>query len=484
MRLFSLLLFCLSIARFSSAQSASEIPPVPREFRGAWVATVSNIDWPSRKNLSTQEQQRELVAILDLAAELNLNAIMLQIRPAADAFYPSAIEPWSVWLTGEQGRAPNPPWDPLAFAIGHAHARGLELHAWVNPFRAATSKGPFATNHISRTHPELVVSYGNYLWIDPTSEEAQRHVLRVIEDVLRRYDLDGIVFDDYFFPYPEAGVSFPDDGGYQRYRSGGGTLSHDDWRRDRVNTFVRRASELVHRTRPQARFGISPFGIWRPGHPAGIQGMDPYVQLYADSRLWLAEGWVDWLGPQLYWPIDKDAQSFPKLLEWWAQQNPRNRHVVAGTGLYRLGESSANAFDAKEVMDQLAIVRRTRGAHGEVHYRMKELMKDTLGVATRMKSGPYRFDALLPAATWLDDTPPRGPVVRFENNALSWQHPEPDDVRAWVVYARTGGKWWVEVVPAQRRSLPLGNGAQKPDLLAVTAVDRLGNESPHAIVRP
>ncbi len=474
----------LLITLTAGAWASVEIPSISREYRGVWLSTVSNIDWPSRPGLPSRQQQEELIAILDRAQEMNLNMVLFQVRPAADAFYLSDIEPWSRWLTGQQGRAPGVPWDPLEFAVREAHARGLELHAWVNPFRAGTDNGPYSEKHVSRKHPELVVQYGKYLWINPTKEAAQQYVLRVIEDLLQRYEVDGIVFDDYFYPYPQNGIEFPDHGEYQRFKAGGGMLSHAEWRRERVNTFVRRAAEKTHQTRPSARFGISPFGIWRPGHPSGIVGMDPVNEIYADSRLWLTEGWVDWLAPQLYWRIDKDGQEFPKLLEWWAQQNPMNRHVVAGLGLYRLGEGSANNYEAQEVIDQLAIVRRTHGAHGEVHFPMNAIMENKLGVSKQMKKSHYNTPALLPPATWLDSRPPTGPLVSFDNNELSWRHPSLNDVRLWVVYAQTHGKWWIDIVPPQQQSLKLGSGKEPPDVIAVTAVDHLGNESSPAMVRP
>ncbi|RYG69763.1 hypothetical protein EON77_14425, partial [bacterium] len=259
-----------------------EPAPMPREFRGVWVATVDNIDWPSRRNLSTAQQKAELLHILDVAQSMNLNAVIFQVRPSADALYPSKYEPWSEYLTGLQGRAPNPRWDPLEFACREAHARGLELHCWFNPYRAKhpAQKGPLARNHIAVTNPAVVKTYARYLWMDPGERRVQERSLNVMLDVVRRYDVDGVHIDDYFYPYQEknsAGrlIPFPDGPSYARYKKGGGTLTKPDWRRRNVDTFIENAYEGIHRTKPWVKFGISPFGIYRSGYPKGIEaGVD------------------------------------------------------------------------------------------------------------------------------------------------------------------------------------------------------------------
>ncbi|HEU5397235.1 MAG TPA: family 10 glycosylhydrolase, partial [Verrucomicrobiae bacterium] len=281
-------------------------PPVPHEFRGAWISVVAtNQDWPSKPGLSAQEQKAELVALLDRAVQLHLNAIVFQVRPACDAVYASSIEPWSACLTGIQGNAPEPYYDPLAFAVAEAHKRGLELHAWFNPFRAwhFQSKSPVAPNHISRTHPELVRRYGSQLWLDPGDPEVRNYVDRVVLDVVKRYDIDGVQFDDYFYPYPEKDVEgrplpFPDEATWKRYGLANG-FDLADWRRQNINQFVAKVYHDIKAAKPWVKFGISPFGIWRPENPAPIRGMDAYATLYADSRRWLASGWVDYLAPQL-----------------------------------------------------------------------------------------------------------------------------------------------------------------------------------------
>ncbi|HVR44010.1 MAG TPA: family 10 glycosylhydrolase, partial [Thermoanaerobaculia bacterium] len=292
-------LLALLLTACASLTPLPDAPPeIAREFRGVWVATVKNIDWPSRPGLPAEQQQRELFAILDRAKELNFNAVIFQVRPAGDAMYRSEIEPWSEFLTGEMGRDPG--WDPLAFAVEQAHARGLELHAWLNPYRARHQepRAPASPTHLSVTHPHLVREYGSYLWMDPGEPEVRERTMAVVLDLVRRYDLDGIHFDDYFYPYPEndaagAPIEFPDEPSWTRYLAGGGTLARDDWRRENVDRLVRDLSIAIRRDAPRVKFGISPFGNWRPRHPEGIEGFDAYGRIYADSRRWLAEGWVD-----------------------------------------------------------------------------------------------------------------------------------------------------------------------------------------------
>jgi len=238
-----------------------------------WIATVGNIDWPSKPGLPVAQQQAELRGLLDDARKLNLNVVILQVRPGCDALYASRFEPWSEYLSGRMGQAPSPKWDPLQFACDEAHARGLELHAWVNPFRARyqEARSPISADHVSRTHPGWVVNYGSYLWLDPGLPEARDWSLRVITDIVRRYDVDGLHIDDYFYPYPEKDgavlIPFPDDASYARYRRDGGRLERDDWRRGNVDGFVERLDAAVHAEKPWVKFGISPFGIWRPGSP-------------------------------------------------------------------------------------------------------------------------------------------------------------------------------------------------------------------------
>ncbi|HEU4417476.1 MAG TPA: family 10 glycosylhydrolase, partial [Planctomycetota bacterium] len=305
-----LLLECLLLVGCTACTqvTAQETPEsaLVREFRGAWVATVGNSDWPSRPGLPVATLRAELDAIVQRSVELKLNALVFQVRPCADAFYASRLEPWSEWLTGVQGQAPAEGFDPLAYVIARCHEQGLQLHAWFNPYRAShhSSKSAVSKEHVLARLPSACVPYGPYQWMDPGDERAAKWSLAVIQDVVQRYDVDGVHIDDYFYPYPEKGQAFPDERSFATYREKGGRLAVADWRRANIDSFVQRMYEVVHEARPWVQVGISPFGIARPGVPEGIKaGIDQYAQLYADVRKWLREGWLDYLTPQLYWPI-------------------------------------------------------------------------------------------------------------------------------------------------------------------------------------
>src|SRR5665213_926532 len=349
-------------------------PPVQREFRGLWVATVNNIDWPSQRGLDSAHQKQELLAILDRAAALHFNVVVLQVRASCDAFYESKIEPWSEYLTGRMGQAPSPFYDPPQFAVAEAHKRGLELHAWFNPYRVRMRdlKTPVAHNHVSVKHPGWVRTYGPFLWLDPAEPSARDYSLKVVMDVVRRYDIDGVHLDDYFYPYPEKAndreINFPDDVLWQRYRGQGGKMSQADWRRENVDRFVQTVYQAIKKEKPWVKFGISPFGIWRPYQPPPISGFDAYDKLYCDSRQWLAEGWLDYCAPQLYWPVEQKAQSFPVLLQWWAGQNLRHRTLLAGM---KVGGWKDVADDAKEEAREIELTRRQSGVGGVILWHAK-----------------------------------------------------------------------------------------------------------------
>ena len=398
--------------RLQPAPELAVLPPeAPREFRAAWVATVGNIDWPSKRGLSSAEQQAEMHAMLDSAAALGLNAIIFQVRTAADALYDSKLEPWSEYLTGVQGQAPEPFYDPLAMWISEAHKRGLELHAWFNPFRArqTTARSPQAASHLSRTHPAWVKSYGeNQLWIDPGEPDAANHSIAVFQDVLSRYDVDGIHIDDYFYPYAETDkitkqeLDFPDEPSWQRYLNGGGQLTRADWRRQNVTSLVQRIHDTVRATKPWVRFGVSPFGLGKPAlRPAGISGFSQYDKLYADVELWLAKGWLDYLVPQLYWPRAQTAQAFGPLLQYWHAQNPQGRHIWPGMFTSRINDKP-DSWTVDEILGQIALQREIAPHTGHAHFSMIALEQNRRGIADALKAGPYAEPALVPASPWLD----------------------------------------------------------------------------------
>jgi uncharacterized lipoprotein YddW (UPF0748 family) len=426
------------------AAADTALPPLQREARGMWIATVANIDWPSRSGLPAEQQRGELREILDLAAAAGVNMVVLQVRPAGDAVYASALEPWARLLTGTQGGDPG--YDPLAFAIVEAHARGMELHAWVNPFRAGNTSDTLllAASHIARAQPDLVRVYGSQLWMDPGEPATQDHTMRVILDIIARYDIDGIHADDYFYPYPQydAGgrlLPFPDAASYARH---GGVLALDDWRRANIDRFVERLYREVRALRPALKVGISPFGIWRPGHPPGVQGLDAYATIYADSRKWLQQGWVDYLAPQLYWSISAPQQSYPALLDWWLAQNTAGRHVWPGLAAYRVNNGTSSAFTMQEIPDQIRLTRTRSGGTGHLLYNASWTLRRHGGaLASTLAADLYRHGAVPPALPWLDDRVPAPPLLEVTGTTLRVAPQGGDSPRWWVVRTRSPAGW-------------------------------------------
>jgi len=459
---------------------------IPREFRAAWVATVANIDWPSKPGLSTAEQKAEALALLDSAVILNLNAIVFQVRPQCDALYESELEPWSYYLTGEQGKAPEPYYDPLAFWVEESHKRGLELHTWFNPYRAHHPNGKRNESSVIATRPELVHEIDNgYFWLDPSMKATQDYSYDVVMDVVKRYDIDGVHFDDYFYPY--SSIEFPDSTGWAAYQAGGGTLGRHDWRREAVNVFIKRVYEGIKTEKSWVKFGLSPFGIWRPGNPPSIRGYDQYDKLFADAKLWLNEGWVDYWTPQLYWPTRQIPQSFPVLLGWWVEQNTHNRNLWPG--LY-----TSKIKDEKGALENFSQIMITRGmvpeGPGNIHFSMKALQRNYGGVSEILLDGPYKKPVLVPPSPWLDNIAPAVPLVEIDPREgklhINWLHEDVNDVTLWVVYFQRGKNWDYKILTSEHEAyvLPLvirsEDGMTPPEVLdtiAVTAIDRFGNES-------
>lgn len=475
---FGCLLLTVVSAHALGYERSNLVPPQPlREFRGVWVATVANIDWPSKPGLTTAEQKQELLALLNRAVQLKLNAVIFQVRPACDAMYASKLEPWSEYLTGVMGQAPWPRYDPLAFAVEEAHKRGLELHAWFNPYRAHhfQSKSPISANHISKTRPDLVRQYGKYLWLDPGDPEVQEHSLNVVMDVVKRYDVDGIHFDDYFYPYDEKGadgrtVEFPDEASWRK-SGAAGKLSRDDWRRQNVNQFVERVYKSIKATKPWVKFGVSPFGIWRPGFPAQIKGYDAYAKLFADSRLWLVNGWVDYFVPQLYWAIDAKEQSFPVLLDWWAEQNPKGRQIFTG-----LAASNAGKWAPDEIPNQIRLIRKQNGASGYILYSMKSLQNNSV-LSEKFQNQINPEPVLVPAMTGGGATRLGQPVVsmsgllRKENLRLMCRSTN-SPAATWLVQTKVNNEWRSDIFHG--RIVAKYFRGIVPDVVAVTEFDRYG----------
>ena len=451
-------------------------PALQRETRGLWVATVANIDWPSRSSLSAEQQRAELVSILDRAAAVGFNTIVFHVRPAADAVYRSSIEPWGAMLSGTQGTDPG--YDPLAFVVQEAHARGLQLHAWINPFRAGNTadSARLSPKHLFTIRRDLVRVYGSQLWLDPGESDVQDHVMRVVADIVQRYDIDGIHADDYFYPYPETDaanrpLSFPDGNTYAR---SGTSLTLGDWRRANVDRFVERLYREVHALKPVLPVGISPFGIWRPGSPNGVVGLDAYATIYADSRKWLDQGWVDYLAPQLYWSITAPQQSFPALLDWWLQQNVRGRHVWPGLAAYRVADGTGSAFGASEIASQVGLTRARSGGTGHLLYNTTSTLTRNGGTVATSLSELYRTRALPPAYPWLDATPAPAPGITVVGSSLTIVPVDGEQARWWSVRAHSASGWTTTTFFGTERSVPV---AASTDRVIVNAVDAAGNVS-------
>lgn len=482
--------FIIVLAAMAAGQN---LPKINREFRAVWVATVANIDFPTRRDLSVAEQKAELIAILDLAKSLRLNAIVFQVRPMTDTLYRSRLEPWSEFLTGEMGRGQA--FDPLGFLIAEAHSRGVLVHAWFNPYRAYhPAAKTLSADHISRRHPAMVRQYGRFMWLDPTEPAAQRHSIEVITDVARRYDIDGVHFDDYFYPYAEtdakgAKIDFPDEENWQKYlqtaatfgRSGGARripLSRADWRRSHVNSLIEAVGREIKRIKPDIVYGISPFGIWQPMPEKGITGFNAYAELYADARRWLQDGTVDYLAPQLYWETARKGQSFPILLDWWKSQNTKRRHIWPGIAAYRVG--STPTFDSTEIASQINRTRADDRTTGAIFFSQKSLRNDLGGIQAKLRDEVYRTEAVIPAFPWIKSARPLAPQVTTRRDRefvrASWRELGARRAFWFVVYALDGDGWSHTILPASQKSITL-SASRNVSKIIVKSVDRLGNES-------
>lgn len=448
-----------------------------REFRGAWVASVWNSDFPSRPGLSVDQQKVELIQILDKLQELNFNALILQVRPEGDALYASKYEPWSAWLTGIQGKAPG--YNPLEFAIAECHKRNMEFHAWFNPYRASTSyrRVKNVSPHIAVTNPEVVYRWGTQLWMDPGAKVVQDRAYNVIMDVVQRYDVDGIHLDDYFYPYPIRGQSFPDSKTYAAYRNAGGRLSLNDWRRDNVNRMMQRLWVGINSAKSHVKFGISPFGIYRPGEPAGIKGLDAYDVLYADAKKWLQQGWLDYIAPQLYWRIDQTAQSYPVLLRWWTSINSQQRHVYAGNTVARL---DGKAWKQSEIIKQVTISRNLDKSLslGNIFFSVSAITENRQNIAQQFKSSLYNEPALVPTMPWRNELAPASPVaVQANNGKITWASGG-GEIRSWTLYKKSGNDWKLQRILAKDTTFT----TVEPGIYALCAVDRMANQSAGVVV--
>ena len=469
-------------ATSGAKMDADEPPPAPREFRAVWVATVGNIDWPSKPGLSTQQQKDEALRILDRAEEINLNAIVLQVRTTADALYESKLEPWSYFLTGKQGQPPSPYYDPLQFWIEESHKRGLELHAWFNPYRTKYAGGKYeaADSHVSKRRPDLDKEYGRSGWMDPGEPDAQEHSFNVFMDVVERYDVDGIHIDDYFYPYQERlnpkdpddtrMLPFPDDASYKKYTDRGGKLKRDDWRRDNINQLIERIYKGIRARKKHVQFGISPFGVPR----AGIEGLeytkggfDQYEKLYADAVLWLRNGWCDYFAPQLYWPIYRQDVPYFGLLRWWTEHNPKRRHIYPGLFTSKI-DWSDTTYSAETIMSQIMLTRLVDGAGGHIHFSAVALNQDRDDLASQLRDGLYAKEAIVPATTWLDNDPPATPTgVKADRVPGVGKAPAKKEPATTQAESGRRRRWWT-TGPATRRATARQRGGTTRPFYSLT----------------
>ena len=387
------------------------------EFRGVWVATVENIDWPSKRGLSNPAQKEEFIALLDRHQKNGMNAIIMQVRPSGDALYPSTLEPWSEYLMGTQGLPPSPFYDPLEFMIAETHKRGMEFHAWINPYRAVfnVKKSSIAPSHITRIHPEWFLTYGDKKYFNPGLPQVWQHTNRIVRDLVSRYDIDAIHMDDYFYPYRIAGKEFPDEKTYQQYSRG---LSKDDWRRSNCDTIVKQLYATIHQIKPGVGFGISPFGIWRnkSKDPRGSDtkaGQTNYDDLYADILLWLEKGWVDYIAPQIYWEHDHPLVNYDTLIQWW-NKNSYGKNLYIGHGMYKAGTSSAWR-DKNEMPYQIKKMRALENTNGSIYFSSSSFNNNINNWNDSLQQNYYQKPALLPSLPWLVQYKVETPVVNKQS---------------------------------------------------------------------
>lgn len=496
------LLVSLLAAACLSAQQPELPPPVARELRGVWVTPLDAMtgpDWPSRPGLTPDQQRAEFRRLLDQAKAMGLNAIVLHVRTAGDALYPSKLVPWSAFLSGTSGRGPSPAYDPLAFAITEAHARGMQLHAWFNPFRAMLPNfaGRAAATHVTRANPSWIRKYGSQTWIDPGEPAARARVLREFMDVVERYDIDAIHIDDYFYPYRESrtvvkrvngrrvnvreDIPFPDATTWQKY--GQGYADRNDWRRANIDKFVEQMYKAVKAKKPWVQVGISPFGIWRSGTPPGVTGLDAYAEIYADARKWLREGWVDYMAPQLYWTLDGEQRRFTRLDDWWRTQNPKGRAIYPGLFAAQIAVRR-QGWSVGEMPAQIERMRSVREltdeANGHIHFRMSALQWNSSAIGQRMRTTVYAEPALFPAMPWLGGAAPSPPTVTsIITEAVEVAAGDATPIAWWMVQSLgTDGRWRTTVLPGTLKRIALNTlGDLGGRRIAITAVDRAGQTS-------
>ncbi|MCG2460464.1 family 10 glycosylhydrolase [Flavobacteriaceae bacterium F89] len=477
----------------------SNIPQPKREFRGVWVATVANIDWPKNGRDNVEKQKKDFIDILDFYQRLNFNAVIVQIRDAGDAFYPTELAPWSRFLSGTEGEAPEPYYDPLEWMIAEAHKRGMEFHAWLNPYRATMNENTeiLAQNHDYNLYPDWMIKYGSKYYYNPGLPEVRQHLITIMDEVVTNYDVDAIHFDDYFYPYKIKDETFDDSQAYAAYALPQQSLA--DWRRANVDSLVQDIHKTIKKRKPWVQFGISPFGVWKnkSTDPRGSDteaGQTNYDDLYADPLMWMQEGWIDYLVPQIYWSMDYPVASYRKIADWWAQNKTRT-NLYIGNGAYKVRNNADKAWDKKkELPNQILLARKNSAIEGNVFFSAKSLMQDNSDVLLYLKKKYYAHPALTPISPLANKSRKIWPTVRKikeENGILRFDLDRPEgegDASKYVlVYAARNArqlkskkiKWLVDKIDLENnKSFTLGqlllNGKKH---IAITFLDQNGRES-------
>ncbi len=493
MKLLSFTILICSFIALSENYSQTIFPK--RELRGVWIATVKNIDWPDSNLESTSKQKIELIKMLNKLKDAGINAVYFQVRTECDAFYKSNFEPWSYWLTGKQGTAPNPYYDPLEFAIEESHKRGIEFHAWFNPYRAVRKVGDYelSANHISITHPDWILDFKDYKMLNPGIPDVRNYISLIISDVVRRYNVDGIHFDDYFYPYVPI-ISNEDSLTFLEYNNGIENI--DDWRRENINSMIAQCYDSILAIKPNVKFGVSPFGVVENKY-AGTNGFNSYDKIYCDPLNWIKNKTIDYVVPQLYWKIDDKKSDYKLLLPWWASViNDRQLYIGQFSSRF-----SSEEYDGpkSEIENQIILNRKTPNVLGSVFFSAKSITKNYSGLADSLKNKLYKYPALLPIMSWKDFTPPPTPfnlIVEgnIDNRILTWRCNVPNSSSkfystpiGYVIYKFQEGEKVdlnnalniVTIIYSNENSFidefPLNDSDSVTYI--VTSIDRLNNES-------
>ena len=485
-------------------QSIQEQDFPTREFRAAWVTTFTNLDWPSKRGLKSEVQQKEFLQLLEKFKATNLNAVVVQVRASSDAFYESKYSPWSEWLTGVQGAPPIPYYDPLAFMLEHCHAENMEFHAWFNPLRAISHQrfSSVTKDHITSKKPEWFFQYGESYYYNPGIPEVRQYIVDVIMEVVDKYDIDGVHLDDYFYPYTIKKQPIPDSKTFKECNRGFTDVK--DWRRDNINLLIQDISKAIKARKAHVKFGISPLAIWRnkKQDPTGSDtnsGQTSYDNLYCDTKLWMEKGWMDYIAPQMYWSTDNLYANFNKLLTWWNLQTSKSMHLYIGHALYKLDPTQRRTFKTQQLIDQVTLARSNSKSQGSIYFRAKAFARNHQSFQRKFRETIYQYPAIIPTMPWIDSIPPPAPEklkLTWENASLmlNWTAEKTDDpmnqAYTFGVYRLEGNPEKVELtaknlinVSGSPQFLDFNVQKGKTYTYYITSFDRLHNESLNYVTR-